>query len=286
MNLETFGEELRSQRERKQVSLAAISAATRISEKMLEAIEAGKFSVLPQVYIRAFLRAYARAIDLDPEEVLKRYDSVNQEIRTAAEEWVSRSKPHVLRPERPAGEPTPASSGVPFSSMVAAVVILIAVAAVIFYANRESVIPTQEPLSKVPFDKAVRETEAAVSQPQQTPEQKPQTQTAPQPAQPAPSQSPLQTPPIRPAIDSLRLEITTKDSVWVSIVLDNARHGQYLFPPGRTRSWAAKDQFSVSMGNAGAATFKLNGSNLGALGKRGAVARNVLITQSGIQQVQ
>ena len=286
MNLETFGEELRSQRERKQVSLAAISEATRISEKMLEAIEAGKFSVLPQAYIRAFLRAYARTIDLDPEEVIKRYDSVNQEIHTAAEEWVSRSKPHVPRPERTTPETTQTPTGVPFSSMVAAVVILIAVAAVIFYANRESVVPAQEPLSKIPFDKAVRETEAAVTQPQDTQRQKPQTQVTQQPVLQSPSQAPLQTPPIRQAADSLRLEITTRDSVWVSIVLDNAKHGQYLFPPGRTRSWAAKDQFSVSMGNAGAATFKLNGSNLGALGKRGAVARNVLITQSGIQQVQ
>jgi hypothetical protein len=74
--------------------------------------------------------------------------------------------------------------------------------------------------------------------------------------------------------------------VWVAIVIDNVKRGQYLFAPGRIRSWAAKEQFSVSMGNAGAATFRLNGSNLGALGKRGAVARNVLITQSGIQPIQ
>jgi cytoskeleton protein RodZ len=273
MNLETFGAELRNQRELKQVSLTAISEATRIGEKMLEAIEAGNFSVLPQAYIRAFLRSYARAIDIDPDDVLRRYDTLNQVIRSAAQEWVNRTKPHVLRPDRIPTEPTQAPSGISLSSIIAAVVIIMAVAAVIFFANRESAIPTQEPFSKIPFDKAVRESEAATAQPEQTPPQ-----ASPQGPPPASS--------VRPTADSLRLEITTTDSVWVAIVIDNARRGEYLFPAGRIRSWAAKEQFHVSMGNAGAATFRLNGGNLGALGKRGAVVRNVLITRSGIQQAQ
>ncbi|HTY38541.1 MAG TPA: RodZ domain-containing protein [Bacteroidota bacterium] len=298
MTLETFGAELRNHREQKQISLASISEATRISERMLEAIEAGKFSVLPQAYIRAFLRAYARSISLDPEEVIRRYDSVNQEIKSVAEEWVSRSKPHVLRAESTPADSQQKSAGVSLPSIVAAVVILLTAAAVIFFANRGSMSPTQEPLSKVPFDKAVRETEAASTPPQQAPAQQetvqqpsqtlqqvspqPLPQTKPQ-TQPQASQ---QVPFVKAAGDSLRLEITTRDTVWVAVVIDNLRRGQYLFPPGRTRTWAAKEQFSVSMGNAGGATFRLNGSNLGALGKRGAVARNVLITQAGIQQVQ
>jgi hypothetical protein len=89
-----------------------------------------------------------------------------------------------------------------------------------------------------------------------------------------------------PVIDSLRLEITTTDSVWVSVVIDATRKGEYLFPAGRVRTWAARDQFVISMGNAAAATFRLNGKDLGALGRRGAVARNVLITQAGVQQPQ
>ncbi len=270
MNLETFGEELRRHREQKQLSLAAISEATRISEKMLEAIEAGKFSILPQAYIRAFLRTYGQAVGLDPDEVLRRYDAVNQEIRTAAEEWLNRSSPRTPRMEQTPAESTGSSFRISLSSVIAAIVVLAAVSAVIFFANRESAIPSQEPLSKVPFDKAVHESEAMAAQPEQAVKETP-----------APERAVL-----RPAPDSLRLEITTSDSVWVSITIDNVRQGQYLFPPGRNRTWAARDQFVVSMGNAGGATFRLNGNNLGALGKRGAVVRNVLITQSGIQQTQ
>ena len=268
MNLETFGEELRRHREQKQLSLTAISQTTRISEKMLEAIEAGKFSVLPQAYVRAFLRSYAQTVDLNPDDVLRRYDAVNQEIRSAAEEWVNRSKPRTLRAEQTPIETSASSSRISLSSVIAAIVILASVAVVIFFANRESTIPSQEPLSKVPFDKAVRESEAVVAQPEPTPVEPPVAQRVTQ----------------QPTADSLRLEITTSDTVWVAITIDNVRKGQYLLPPGRNRSWAAKEQFVISMGNAGGATFRLNGGNLGVLGKRGAIVRNVLITQSGIQQ--
>ena len=85
MNLESFGEELRRLREQRQMSLTAISEATRIIEKMLATIEAGQFAVLPQAYIRAFLRSYARAFDLNPDEVLSRYDSVSRETQTPAQ---------------------------------------------------------------------------------------------------------------------------------------------------------------------------------------------------------
>jgi len=265
MNLESFGEELRKHREQRQVNLASISDSTRISEKMLESIEAGKFSVVPQAYIRAFLRAYAQAIGLDGDDTLRRYDAVNQEIRSAAEEWVNRGKTPPAHVERSVDDTVARTQGVSFPSILIAVAALVAVAAIIYLANRGEPVPTQEPLSKVPFDRAIHESEAAVSQPEVAP------------------------PPVvqgAPVVDSLRLEITTKDSVWVSLVIDASRKGEYLFPPGRVRSWAAKEQFIISMGNAAAATFRLNGKELGALGKRGAVARNVLITQAGVQQPQ
>ena len=265
MSLESFGEELRRLREQKQMSLAAISEATRISERMLEAMEAGKFSVLPQTYIRAFLRGYARVLEANPEEILKRYDAVNQEIRVTAEEWMNRSKTPAPPPER-AKQTTTSSSGRTFVKPILILTIIIAaIGGVIYLATRGSSVPVQDPMTKVPFDKAVHETEAAVLQ-----------------AEPTPPPAPVQ----QPVADSLRLEVTTTDSLWISVNIDNVRKGQYLFPPRRTHTWAAKEQFIVSMGNAGVATFRLNGNDLGALGRRGSVARNVVITRSGVQQTQ
>jgi cytoskeleton protein RodZ len=264
MSLESFGEELRRLREQKQMSLAAISEATRISEKMLEAMEAGKFSVLPQTYIRAFLRAYARVLEVNPEEILKRYDAVNQDIRATAEEGMNRSQTTSPPPER-SKQTTDSSGRSLLRPALVLTLIIAAIGGVIYLATRGSSVPVQDPLTKVPFDKAVHETEAAVVQPE-----------------PAPPPAQIQ----QPVADSLRLEVTTTDSLWISVSIDNVRKGQYLFPPRRTHTWAAKEEFIVSMGNAGVATFRLNGNDLGALGRRGAVARNIVITKSGVQQQQ
>ena len=269
MSLESFGEELRRSREQKQMSLASISEATRISEKMLEAMEAGKFSILPQTYIRAFLRAYARVLELNPEEILKRYDAVNQVVRVAVDEGVSKPKSVAQTPDQPGPPAASPSRHLSIRAILVLVVIVAAFGGVIYIATRGSSVPAEDPLSKVPFDKAVHESEAAVVQSDTQ-----QLQAVPQvQAQ-------------RPSADSLHLEITTTDSLWISVVLDNVRRGQYLFPPRRTHTWVAKSQFVISMGNAGVATFRLNGNDLGALGKRGALARNVVITQSGVQQAQ
>ncbi len=72
--MESFFETLKKAREAKQLSLADISNATQINERFLQAIERGDVSVLPQTYIRAFLREYAATVGLDPDDVLRRYE--------------------------------------------------------------------------------------------------------------------------------------------------------------------------------------------------------------------
>jgi cytoskeletal protein RodZ len=54
MTQEAFGAELRKERESRQITLQDIFAATRINIRFLEAIEDGRFDVLPAAYIRAF----------------------------------------------------------------------------------------------------------------------------------------------------------------------------------------------------------------------------------------
>ena len=79
MNLEQFGEELKQIRLNNKLSLMDISAETRISLKFLDAIERGQFQILPQTYIRAFLREYALMNGIDPNDVMQRYESARQE---------------------------------------------------------------------------------------------------------------------------------------------------------------------------------------------------------------
>ena len=64
-----FGERLRRQRRHKNLSLTEIAAATKVGASHYAALERGDCSRWPGgVYNRAFIRAYANAVGLDPDE--------------------------------------------------------------------------------------------------------------------------------------------------------------------------------------------------------------------------
>jgi transcriptional regulator with XRE-family HTH domain len=68
---EGIGARLRAERERHGVSLSTIAASTKISVSLFEGLERDDVSRWPQgIFRRAFVREYARAIGLDPEETL------------------------------------------------------------------------------------------------------------------------------------------------------------------------------------------------------------------------
>ncbi|HVJ17007.1 MAG TPA: helix-turn-helix domain-containing protein [Polyangiaceae bacterium] len=72
--MDTVGQHLRTLRERKGMSLEEVSRATRVPVSSVERIEADRFDELPgEVFVRGFLKSYARAVELDPEEILARY---------------------------------------------------------------------------------------------------------------------------------------------------------------------------------------------------------------------
>ena len=70
----SVGEHLRKLREDKRMSLAEVSRATRVPIASVERIEADRFDELPgEVFVRGFLRAYAKALDVPADDVLARY---------------------------------------------------------------------------------------------------------------------------------------------------------------------------------------------------------------------
>ena len=63
MNMKSLGEYLRSERLNRGITLEEISRETRISTRMLQAIEDGNTESLPAgVLVKGFLRAYAQKI--------------------------------------------------------------------------------------------------------------------------------------------------------------------------------------------------------------------------------
>jgi cytoskeletal protein RodZ len=68
---------VRAWRLQRGISLPAIAAATKLSVRQLEAIEAGDFSRLPGgIYTTNYIRQYARAIDFEETELIAFYQDV------------------------------------------------------------------------------------------------------------------------------------------------------------------------------------------------------------------
>jgi transcriptional regulator with XRE-family HTH domain len=71
---ESFGARLRERRERQQIALASIAEQTKISVSLLEALERDDVSHWPAgIFRRAFIRAYAHAIGLEPDVVVREF---------------------------------------------------------------------------------------------------------------------------------------------------------------------------------------------------------------------
>jgi transcriptional regulator with XRE-family HTH domain len=71
---ESFGRRLRAVRERQRISIAEIAESTKILGALLDGLEHDDVSRWPTgLYRRAFIRAYATAIGLDPEPVVREF---------------------------------------------------------------------------------------------------------------------------------------------------------------------------------------------------------------------
>ena len=71
---DTFGLRLRSERERRGITLETIATVTKVSADLWDGLERNDFSRWPSgVFARAFVRDYARAIGLDADEVVQEF---------------------------------------------------------------------------------------------------------------------------------------------------------------------------------------------------------------------
>jgi cytoskeletal protein RodZ len=247
--------ELRSAREARGMSLDDIARQTLINITFLQAIESGDTGILPATYVRAFLRAYASSVGLDPAYVMRRFDGKKE----PAEPPPPRT---IVDPTGGPAEETPAPpfwsrSGV--RTWGVTLVVLLGVAVIVYFTQSST---PDTPADEIQIGTILHETERRLA-PQDT------TITA-------------GVPQAGNARDSLTLRATTMDSVWVQIAIDALPPVDYLFPPQSHRQWRARERFTITLGNAGGVQFHLNSRDLGTLGKRGAVLRNVELTREAL----
>jgi cytoskeletal protein RodZ len=79
MEYADFGRYLSQQRELRGVSLQEVQKATRIPANVLSALEEGRVERLPaRIFVVNYIRAYAQAIGVSPEEALLRFEEIDR----------------------------------------------------------------------------------------------------------------------------------------------------------------------------------------------------------------
>ena len=74
MTRQTFGHQLRRHRDKRRISLQTVATQTKVSASFFKALENGECERWPGgIYSRGFVRAYATAVGLDPEETVARF---------------------------------------------------------------------------------------------------------------------------------------------------------------------------------------------------------------------
>jgi cytoskeletal protein RodZ len=124
--MERFGDELRLERERRQITLDTICAITKVSSRHLSALEAGRYEELPGgVFRKGIVRSYLNVVGLDESPWLDRFEASLRESGVPelnGDDWVEFAEN--VRRNRGAKESTTGSRWVGVAAMVATLVAL------------------------------------------------------------------------------------------------------------------------------------------------------------------
>ena len=75
--MQTIGERLEEARKRKGISVREAAELTKIRSDYLQKFESNTFEIgLPPLYVRGFIRTYARFLELDPERITSDVDAL------------------------------------------------------------------------------------------------------------------------------------------------------------------------------------------------------------------
>jgi cytoskeletal protein RodZ len=93
-----FGVFLKSQREARGISLQQVAQRTNIQPEILARLEVERLDQLPEpVYIKGFVKAYAEAIGVDPQEAVLRYERRDAAHRQALSARQIRGRRRLIR---------------------------------------------------------------------------------------------------------------------------------------------------------------------------------------------
>jgi len=306
-----FGSRLRAAREARGVSLRDIAATTKISVLVLEALERNDASRLPGgLFSRAFVRAYAKEVGLDPEQTVREFaDRFGDGVETTSPDERVQARPSSL------GEAAGSRAGMRWLGLAVTVLLVIVWIGVDRYFSRRAEAPPapartsrgevpapapaapslprlEAPKAPSPLDPS--QAQGAGSQPGQAARNAApagaQTLAAvpgTAPAQPTvPPQAPgagapPATEPARPGADlPLRIVLSATAPCWVSARVDDQRVPGRTLQPGERLELSAAQSIVLTAGDAGALSYTINSAPGRSLGASGEVVTVVINTSN------
>lgn len=261
-----FCEELKAAREFKKVTLEEISTKTKIDVSFLRALEDGRWDVLPEPYIKGFLRAYAQCVGMNVLKVLKKYDELEKGITEEEDEESTEPSKVDLPPEPPSllRSRFPAvkvkTHGLWYGLLVV-VIIVVGIWVLSIIRSKpadEPTVPVNEETTAVPADTVV-------------------------PPQPVPDTLVVTEEPA--ASDSFIVSAKFSDPCYVEIVLDDTLQRDYLFQPGQFKTWEVDKLLWMKIGNSGGAEISHNDNLLGVLGLKNQVVTLTLGPDGVIEKI-
>jgi cytoskeleton protein RodZ len=269
-----IGSYLREQRTARGVSLEDLARATRISPRYLQALEGEEFQELPApVFTKGFIRAYCQALDLLPDEALRRYGAqTGQPVAPGYSPPVHRTATRGLR------KPAPVVLSLILLMVLGASLLLLT------WALRDG---SRSAAGRGEAPMAPRVEPPAPSAPSPAPVG----MAAPSPSTATPSREipatgaggsrPLEAfPSAAPSrmTAPYRLVARATEKTWVRVQTEGGQAlAEEIIPAGEVREWSSNRRFVLTVGNAGGIALELNGQPLPRLGASGSVVRGVIV---------
>ncbi|WP_199623382.1 helix-turn-helix domain-containing protein [Paenibacillus alkalitolerans] len=272
-----LGQLLRKARTERGITLEELQEGTKIRKRYLEAIEEGKYDILPgNFYARAFIKQYSEAVGLDADEVLRLY--ANEIPATEPEQ----SAEPIRMKRRPVNAPERTSR---WASVVLMIAFPLLILGVIYYFSLNGLQPKDNVMDDTPLTDQRESEQGAGDGPMAggdgeegnaTPDSEPVT--------PDPE---TQTPDPEPEADvafvekfrvkgaeaerfevknasTIKVEMKTIGSeCWVGIMKDSYKSGDYVYQKRLIKDETYSAEFDhniyINIGRANAMELKING---------------------------
>ena len=293
--MSSVGETLRRERLRKELGLAQISRETKISARLLEAIEKDQFDLLPGgVFAKSFVRQYARFLGLDEEELAAEVEKVVNPAGELPSFADTPPEPAFKVPRVVEWEGTGRSNSSVLPALALVVAVMLVCSAVYAWWQRSRrpapVAAAMASLqnSQKPATQASKPAEPSPANPApvtpavaQNPETAPRTDVSTEAA--TPGQQETATAPAEPPnpAATLHVSLTTDADDWLRVSTDGKVVMSDVLHPNQVKEFAAVDALRIRIGDAGSLQMTVNGKAAGPLGPKGQV-RNVEVTRDGV----